>query len=46
LVWHRAVDTTLESPEDILPPTEQPLVDGFEYRVLARSVVVLEARVG
>jgi glycogen operon protein len=46
LVWHRAVDTTLESPEDILPPTEQPLVDGFQYRVPARSVVVLEARAG
>ncbi len=39
--WHRIIDTTLESPEDIRLPTDAPIVDGDTYTVRARSAVVL-----
>jgi isoamylase len=43
-VWHRAVDTAREGPEDILLPSEQPPVKDSTLRVDPRSLVVLEAR--
>ena len=42
--WWRAVDTALESPQDIAPPERQHLVQGGHYDAQGRSVVVLEAR--
>jgi glycogen operon protein len=42
--WHRAVDSWLASPEDILDPSMQPPVKRAFYRVAPRSVVVLESR--
>ncbi len=42
--WFRAVDTSRASPEDILPPREQPLINATGYQVRPHSVVVLEAR--
>ncbi|KOR29549.1 glycogen debranching protein [Achromatium sp. WMS1] len=43
LNWHRAVDTSLESPYDIFPSCEQPLVHAIHYWLMPHSVVVLEA---
>jgi isoamylase len=40
-VWRRWVDTSLESPEDIVEWYGAPLVDGMSYRAESRSVVVL-----
>ena len=42
--WYRWIDTVLESPEDIREWGEAPIVHGRKYRVQARSVVVLFAR--
>jgi isoamylase len=42
--WYCAVDTSQPSPADIFESAEQPKVDGNNYRMAARSVVVLEAR--
>jgi isoamylase len=43
--WHRLVDTSLESPDDIaFEWDEAPGVAGPTHRVEARSVVVLAAR--
>ena len=39
--WRRCLDTALPSPEDILPPGEQPVVKDTCYRLLDHSVVVL-----
>lgn len=39
--WHRSIDTSLESPNDILPWHEAPKVITNSYSVKARSVVVL-----
>jgi len=41
--WRRWIDTSLESPTDIVPWTEAPSVAGFSYPVGSRSVVVLWA---
>lgn len=41
--WHRALDSSLPSPDDIRPPHEQPPVARDSYLVAGRSVVVLEA---
>jgi len=41
--WRRIVDTSLESPDDIILPPDAPRVDGPSYRVHGRSVVVLFA---
>jgi hypothetical protein len=38
--WHRAIDTSRPSPEDICPPGEESPLESSEYRVSARSVVV------
>jgi glycogen operon protein len=41
-IWVRAVDTSLNSPEDVLQPgTEKPLAAQNRYNVKARSVVIL-----
>ncbi len=42
--WCRVVDTALPSPDDISEPGREPPVAGNEYRVEARSVVILKAR--
>ncbi|MGZ3383195.1 MAG: hypothetical protein ACXVBB_23500, partial [Isosphaeraceae bacterium] len=39
--WKRAIDTGLESPDDIAEPGREVAVTSMEYRVHARSVVVL-----
>ena len=42
--WHRTLDTSMASPDDVLMPARQPLLDASSYKVAARSVVVFEAR--
>jgi glycogen operon protein len=42
--WHRAVDTTRTSPNDIVQAKKQVPVFGYRVRVGARSVVVFESR--
>jgi glycogen operon protein len=39
--WERAIDTALPAPDDIVHPAPGPVVPSGEYRVQARSVVVL-----
>ena len=39
--WRRIVDTSLESPDDILAAADAPAVDASAYRAGPRSVVVL-----
>lgn len=39
--WRRAIDTGLTSPGDIAYPDQGPVIASSEYRVQARSVVVL-----
>jgi glycogen operon protein len=41
--WHRAIDTSQDTPADILLPHDQPSVS-IQYTVQPRSVVVLESR--
>jgi glycogen operon protein len=41
--WRRWIDTSLETPQDIVPWQEAPTVPGPAYEVGARSVVVLFA---
>ena len=42
--WRRALDTWHPSPEDIVDPGAEPLVDPHRYRMGPRTVVVLIAR--
>jgi glycogen operon protein len=42
--WHRAVDTSLPSPDDVSDPARQPSVTASAYPVGPRSVVALESR--
>ena len=42
--WRRWIDTSLDSPNDILPWEEAPPISGNSYRVADRSVVMLYAR--
>jgi glycogen operon protein len=44
--WRRWIDTSLESPQDIIDWPSAPSVTGRTYRAEARSVVVLIANVG
>ena len=44
--WHRVLDTSLPSPDDISTRAEAALIDGSTYHVGPRSVVVLAATVG
>jgi glycogen operon protein len=39
--WRRAIDTGLESPDDIAEPGREVAVTSMQYRVHARSMVVL-----
>jgi glycogen operon protein len=39
--WRRVIDTDAEAPSDFLSPGEEAVVDGREYPVGPRSVVVL-----
>ncbi|HMK65877.1 MAG TPA: glycogen debranching protein GlgX [Thermodesulfobacteriota bacterium] len=39
--WHRWIDTAKDSPNDIIPWAEAPIVSENIYRVEARSIVVL-----
>jgi isoamylase len=39
--WRRWVDTSRESPEDIMDATAAPSVPGTQYRVKPRSVAAL-----
>ena len=41
--WCGVVDTALPSPDDISEPGKEPPVVEGEYRVEARSVVILKA---
>jgi glycogen operon protein len=43
-LWHRWIDTYLDSPEDIVDWQEAPAVRAFTYRAGPRSVVVLWGR--
>jgi len=40
-VWRRVVDTSLESPSDILEPGNESPLQSMDYRVPGRTVVVL-----
>jgi isoamylase len=42
--WQRWIDTSLESPEDIVDAAAAPQVPGMQYRVAPRSVVALFVR--
>lgn len=42
--WHRIIDTSLPTPEDICPPDAAPPVEATAYRVASRSAVVLMTR--
>jgi glycogen operon protein len=44
--WHLAVDTGQSPPNDIIEPARQARLSVRSYRVIPRSVVVLEARGG
>jgi glycogen operon protein len=39
--WQRVVDTSLPSPQDIAEPGQEIRLDSLQYRVVARSIVVL-----
>jgi isoamylase len=42
--WQRWIDTSLESPEDIMDAAAAPSVPGMQYRVAPRSVAALFVR--
>ena len=42
--WHRWIDTSLDSPDDICEAESAPAFSGAKYRVQPRSVVVLFTR--
>jgi glycogen operon protein len=42
--WHRWIDTSRDSPDDICAGASAPAVTGATYRVQSRSIVVLFAR--
>jgi glycogen operon protein len=44
--WHRWIDTSLDSPQDIVPVTAAPGLTGRSYRAEARSVVILFRDIG
>lgn len=43
-LWHRWIDTSLDSPQDIVDWQKAPAVPAFTYRTGPRSVVVLWGR--
>jgi glycogen operon protein len=44
--WRRWIDTSLDSPHDIVPWEEAPRLEGNRYRVADRSVAFLYKRTG
>lgn len=42
--WHRLVDTSLPSPDDIIEPGAEVLIKGNQYRLNDRSVVILRGQ--
>ena len=44
LVWYRAIDTALPSPQDIAPRDQQVAVQPSTYLVTGRSIVTLVSR--
>ncbi len=44
LQWERWIDTSLESPNDIVPWQERVPIEGHSYRAGPRSVVVLSSK--
>ncbi|MFL7790654.1 MAG: glycogen-debranching protein, partial [Anaerolineae bacterium] len=44
--WRCVIDTSLESPHDISPWTEAPVIETSTYKVQARSIVLLIAENG
>ena len=42
--WQRWIDTSLQSPEDIMDAAAAPPVPGTQYRVAPRSIVALFVR--
>jgi glycogen operon protein len=44
--WHRVVDTSLASPEDIVEPGTQKSISSLQHLVKARSIVVIERQRG
>jgi glycogen operon protein len=42
--WHRWIDTSLDSPDDICEEASAPALTGATCRVQPRSIVVLVAR--
>ncbi len=45
LRWYRAIDTALQSPNDISPVEKQVPIDNRIYTLTSRSIVVLASRV-
>ena len=43
--WQRWIDTSLQSPEDIMDAAAAPPVPGTQYRVTPRSIVALFVRI-
>jgi glycogen operon protein len=41
--WHRWIDTSLDSPDDICEGADAPVVSGVNYRAAPRSITVLFA---
>ena len=39
--WYRVADTDLESPDDIVEPGNEEALQSLQYKVKARSVVIL-----
>jgi len=44
--WHRWIDTSLDSPHDIVEQDKAEPVPGYTYRAESRSVVILLAAIG
>ena len=42
--WHRWIDTSLDSPEDIMPWDNTPVISSRNYRLQGRSITVLIAK--
>jgi glycogen operon protein len=43
--WQRVIDTYLDGPDDFCKPPTGPFVDGHEYQVQPRSIVLLMAEI-
>ena len=41
MYWRRIIDTTLPAPDDFCAPDIAPIIEGGQYTVMPRSVVVL-----